>query len=665
MVRRSKGPSSPAQLSRARVEAVARRPQIFFLSGPTPCSEHLLPEVEALKERCQPAVSQSPDKATYIVGLGDVASWPQFDASNLQLRGVYVWFEAFAEQNVYEAVIQRLGRVVFLHGSQGLDELVTLLEEGGVISAGYRTDPLANDAFFRLKGEYLFQLKDEIAETGERYREEDADYLETWKELVSRIAGSAGAYEFAKLSLVAEEAFSKHRDRSFTSAALKKVRERLQSAIVEEYETYNRQVEACLPKPYELDVRQRVFALVDDASVTNQLRFALSHSRIEVECHDNPAAILPALHLLQPDILIIQQELHHFDGLDLAAQLRNTEQFESLPILVLLRETSEPTLTRAIRGGVDSWLATPFSATNVALSVLNLLRRVEVARQLGGRDPLTGLYTKEAMTDRLSGDLSRVQRAGQQLAILLIHLTHTDSPRSAFLDVVNTANKIFRQSDLLARYNEATLAVVLPGIDMRTVLSVVDRFRAAFQSVHPCAMAATISDGTAEPDALLADVETRLSHVIKGAKEHAIGSLRTDPKRKAATVSPRILIADTDEAIVNLLRFFCAREGFEVHDVRTGTDTVEFLEKARESDTLPDVLVLEAFLPGIDGFQILERVGTEFGNRVSVIMLSVHPSEERVSKALQLGAIDFVAKPFRVPEIVARIRNALIRTWAN
>jgi two-component system cell cycle response regulator len=665
MVKKSQGPSSATPRSRRRADITPGQPRIFFFSGPAPCSEHLLPEVEALKDRCQSAISQTPDEAAYVVGLGDIASWPQVDASDLGSQSVYVWFETFVEQSVYEAVIQRLGRVVFLHGSQGLDELVTLLEDGGVLSAGYRTDPLADDAFFRLKGDYLFQLRDAFEETTERLKEEDADYFDTWRKLVNQVAGSAGAYEFAKLSLVAEEAFSKYRDRDFTSAALNKVRERLQTAIAEEFETYNRQVEACLPKPVELDVRQRVLALVDDASITNQLRFALSHSRIEVECHDNPAEILPALHLLQPDILIIQQELRHFNGLDLAAQLRNTDQFGALPILMLLRETSEPTLTRAIRGGVDSWLGTPFSAANIALSVLNLLRRVEVARQLGGRDPLTGLYTKEAMVDRLRGDLSRVQRAGQQLAVLLIHLTHTDSPRSAFLDLANTANKIFRQSDLLARYNEATLAVVLPGIDMRTILSVVNRFRAAFNTVHACAMAATISDGTAEPDALLADVEMRLSHVLKGATESAIGSLRTDPKRKAATVSPRILIADTDEAIVNLLRFFCAREGFEVHDARTGTDTMEFLEKARETDTLPDVLVMEAFLPGMDGFQILERASTDFGNRVSVIMLSVHPSEERVSKALQLGAIDFVAKPFRVPEIIARIRNALIRTWAN
>jgi two-component system, cell cycle response regulator len=639
-------------------------PRVFFFAGPSPCSESLLPQIDALKDRCQSTLAREPDEATYLVGFGDIASWPIVQLSDRASPNVYVWFEDFVGQGEYEKVIQRFDRVVFLHGSHGLDELVTLLEDGGVLSAGYRVDPLADDAFFRLKGDYLFHLKDEFEKTSTELKEENTVYFDTWKNLLSQIAGSAGAYEFETLSQIAVEAFSKYHDKDVTSVALKKLRERLHAAIYDELETYNRQVEACLPTPIELGVRQRVLALVDDVSIANQLRFALSHSRIEIEFHNNPAEILTALHLVQPDILVIQHELAHFDGLDLAARLRNVKQFEALPMLVLLRETSESNVTRAIRGRIDSWLSTPFSAANIALSVLNLLKRVEIARQLGGRDPLTGLYTKEAMTDRLRGDLSRVQRSGQQIAVLLIHLINSDSPRLAFLDIANTANRIFRQSDLLARYTEATLSVILPSIDMRTILSVINRFRLAFENVHPYALAATITDGSAEPEALLADVETRLSHVLKGATESAVGLLRTDVKRKSSTVSPRILIADTDEAIINLLRFFCAREGFEVNAVRTGTDTIEFLEKARESDGLPDVLVLEAFLPGLDGFQILEKVSTEFGNRISVIMLSVHPSEERVSKALQLGAIDFVAKPFRVPEIIARIRNGLVRTWA-
>lgn len=639
------------------------QPRVFFLSSSKPCSDNLLSQVEALKQRCQTAVTQKPAEATFIVGLGQVNAWPKIEISDLALTIVYVWFEDFVKQEEYETAIRYFNRVTFLHGSQGLDELNTVLEDAGVLTAGYRIDPLADDAFFRLKGDYLFHLKDKLEETSARFKKDNGEHDQSWKSLLNEIAGSAGAYEFETLSQIAVDGFSKYCDRALTLAELKKLRERLQAAVSDELETYNRQVEACLPKPIELGVRQRVLALIDDVPIANQLRFALSHSRIEVEFHDDPAEILTALNVVQPDLLVVQQELTHFSGVDLAAQLRTTKHFESMPMLVLLTETSESTLTRTIRGGIDSWLRTPFSAANIALSVLNLLKRVEVARQLGGRDALTGLYTKEAMLDRLQGDLSRVQRSGQHIAVILIHLTQSDSPRQAFMDLASSANNLFRRSDLLARYNEATLAAVLPSIDMQTILSVIGRFRIAFEGVHPYALAATVSDGSAEPETLLADVETRLSHALKGATESAVGLLRTGSKRRAATVSPRLLIADTDEAIINLLRFFCAREGFDVNDVRTGTDTIEYLEKARENDTLPDVLVLEAFLPGIDGFQILEKVNSEYGNRIAVIMISVHPSEDRVSKALRLGAVDFVAKPFRVPEIIARIRNGLTRTW--
>ncbi|MCP4603176.1 MAG: response regulator [Proteobacteria bacterium] len=640
------------------------QPRVYFISGPNPCSDRLSAQLETLKDRCQSALTKLPGNATYIIGLGDIETWPNVEVPSTTSQIVYVWFEEFAQGKIYETVIDHWNRVTFLHGSQGLIELAALLEAGGVLHAEFKSDPLAEDVFFRLKGDYLRQLEDELEHTPAKTAKSSSARIEDWEKLLRRIAGSAGTYEFEVLSRIATNSLKGFSKAKLPAAAEKELRRNLQNAVSEELETYRRQVEECLPTLVELDVRQRVLVLVDDTQIANQLGFALSHSRIQTAFYDNPAEILSALHSVQPDILVVQQAMRYFDGLDLASYVRNMERFESLPILALLKESTEETLTRATRGGVDSWLTIPFSAANVALAVLNLLRRVEVARKLGGRDPLTGLYTKEAMVDRLQGDLARVGRSGQQIAVMLIHITNTDSPRLAFLDITDTANRVFRRSDLLSRYNEATLAVVLPGIDTRTIVSVISRFHLLLDNNQTVEIAATISDGTASPESLLADVEMRLTHVLSGTADAAVGLLETEPTRETLRAVPKILIADNDEAIVNLLRFFCAREGFEVDDVRTGTDTVDYLEKAREEDTLPDIIVLESFLPGVDGFQVLEKVQEDFGSRIAVIMLSVSPSEERVSQAFKLGAIDFISKPFRVPEIIARIRNGLVRTCA-
>jgi PleD family two-component response regulator len=269
------------------------------------------------------------------------------------------------------------------------------------------------------------------------------------------------------------------------------------------------------------------------------------------------------------------------------------------------------------------------------------------------------------MLDRLRGDINRVSRAGQQIALFLVRVTSSSSPRLDFLEITEIAKRVFRRSDLMARYNESTLAVVLPGIDARTIVTVISRFRQMMGDTVPFEIVATLADGGATPEAIMADAEIRLSQVLGGKADAAVGVLQKDKDEdKRSRTVPTVLIADTDEAIVNLLRFFCAREGFKVDDVRNGTDTIEYLERADQEDRLPEVLVLEAFLPGTDGFQILEKVQADYGNRVAVIMLSVRPSEERVAKAFRMGATDFVAKPFRVPEIIARIRNGLVRSVA-
>jgi two-component system phosphate regulon response regulator PhoB len=128
--------------------------------------------------------------------------------------------------------------------------------------------------------------------------------------------------------------------------------------------------------------------------------------------------------------------------------------------------------------------------------------------------------------------------------------------------------------------------------------------------------------------------------------------------------APRILLVDNDEAILTLLTFFCEREGFVVEIARDGLAAIEALETAARTNTAPDLVIMEAYLPGVDGFSVLRKIQADFGARVSVMMLTIQRNEERIAKAFNLGAADFVAKPFSVPEVIARIKNILLRSGA-
>ena len=124
--------------------------------------------------------------------------------------------------------------------------------------------------------------------------------------------------------------------------------------------------------------------------------------------------------------------------------------------------------------------------------------------------------------------------------------------------------------------------------------------------------------------------------------------------RHVTVVAVRVLLVDDDAELCLLLDEFLKREGFELeceHDGRGG------LDKARTGGF--DLVVLDVMLPGLDGFEILRRLRPE--SRVPVIMLTARGEDVDRIVGLELGADDYLPKPFNPRELAARIRAVLRR----
>lgn len=116
----------------------------------------------------------------------------------------------------------------------------------------------------------------------------------------------------------------------------------------------------------------------------------------------------------------------------------------------------------------------------------------------------------------------------------------------------------------------------------------------------------------------------------------------------------RILLVDDDAELCNLLGEFLKREGFQVDFAHDGLGG---LEKARSEGT--GLVVLDVMLPGIDGFEILRRLRPQ--SKVPVIMLTARGEDVDRIVGLELGADDYLPKPFNPRELAARIRAVLRR----
>ena len=119
-----------------------------------------------------------------------------------------------------------------------------------------------------------------------------------------------------------------------------------------------------------------------------------------------------------------------------------------------------------------------------------------------------------------------------------------------------------------------------------------------------------------------------------------------------------ITIVDDEEDIVELVGHHLKREGFKVKEFHNGRDFLSYIESV-----VPDLAVLDIMLPGIDGLEICRMLKNKSStNSVPIIMLTAKASEADVVVGLELGADDYIVKPFSPRELVARVKTVLRRT---
>lgn len=120
-------------------------------------------------------------------------------------------------------------------------------------------------------------------------------------------------------------------------------------------------------------------------------------------------------------------------------------------------------------------------------------------------------------------------------------------------------------------------------------------------------------------------------------------------------MSTRILVVDDEIRYLRLLQLNLATEGYEVLTASNGMDAIDLV-----SSFLPDLIMMDLVMPKLDGLTACERI-RQFSN-VPIIMLTARSTEEDKVRCLNIGADDYITKPFSANEVLARVRAVLRRT---
>jgi DNA-binding response OmpR family regulator len=124
-------------------------------------------------------------------------------------------------------------------------------------------------------------------------------------------------------------------------------------------------------------------------------------------------------------------------------------------------------------------------------------------------------------------------------------------------------------------------------------------------------------------------------------------------------VSATILIVEDEHAVARGIQYALQQEGYEVTVARSGEEALELVP-----GLAPDLLLLDVRLPGIDGFEVLRRLRAT-GSRAPVLMLTARDDEFDKVIGLELGADDYVTKPFGLRELLSRVKALLRRAYGD
>ena len=121
-------------------------------------------------------------------------------------------------------------------------------------------------------------------------------------------------------------------------------------------------------------------------------------------------------------------------------------------------------------------------------------------------------------------------------------------------------------------------------------------------------------------------------------------------------MSKRILVIEDDSSLARVITDNLAYEGFLTETASTGPDALERIRSSK-----PDLVLLDIMLPGLDGFEVCRRLNAEH-ERVAIIIITARTQQGDKIRGFELGADDYVAKPFALRELLARIHAVLRRT---
>lgn len=233
----------------------------------------------------------------------------------------------------------------------------------------------------------------------------------------------------------------------------------------------------------------RILIVDDDPELAELYSHTLQIAGMEARFCTDPMLVMDELSGLEPDLVLLDHHMPGCSGPELARALRQSDGYESLPIVFLSTETDRERQIRALTAGGDEFLTKPIEPGHLVLAVA---ARAERGREIQGlleHDGLTRLLNHASLKRNLEIEVARARRVRRPLALAMIDiddfkrvndcLGHAAGDR-VLITLANLLSDRLRITDVIGRLGGDELAVIMPTTDQETAMQVLDPIREQF-----------------------------------------------------------------------------------------------------------------------------------------------------------------------------------------
>jgi len=380
----------------------------------------------------------------------------------------------------------------------------------------------------------------------------------------------------------------------------------------------------------------RVLIVEDDDDQRAIMRTYLENAGFATAGVASGADAIETARRVRPALIVLDVHLPDTDGYSVCRQLKADKATRGIPIVFA---TTRAALNERLAGlalGADDYLPKPIDMGELLLRV----RRLTHPRAAAAPAAEEGVL-------RRYEDWIDAARASLDAGVTAVAMVRTGERAQAAVAAHVAEN--LRRRDVIAAYDRTHLLVLMPGVAAPRALEMLD---AALAGLGDEALHAGVASGAlVAADVLIADADDALASARHTGARVSLRGAAPGVGDSARTRS--VVIADDDPDVMRILDAHMRSLGFATTLVFDGRAAVDALA-AR-----PDVVVLDLMMPKITGFEVLQRMSALEAPRPKTIVLSARGREDDVTRAFDLGADDYMVKPFSPQELGARIGRLL------